>query len=80
MKTKTKWKVDPLWVGVFVAATGTAITIEGVLRFSVPVTIIGAAIAMAAPVAWVLWAVAGMFLSLWTRLRRQHPPQPTRKI
>jgi hypothetical protein len=32
---KTKWKVDPLWVGVFVVAAGTGITIEGVLRFSI---------------------------------------------
>ena len=71
---KTKWKVDPLWVSVFVAAAGTGIAIEGVLRFSVPVFIIGTAIAMAAPAAWVLWAVAGMFLSLRAQLRRQHPP------
>ena len=71
---KTKWKVDPLWVGVFVAAAGTGITIEGVLRFSMPAVIIGTAIAMAAPAAWVLWAIAGMFLSLRKRLRRQCPP------
>ena len=71
---KTKWKVDPLWDGLTAAAAGTAITIEGFLRLSVPVTIIGTAIAMAVPVAWVLWAVAGMFLSLRAQLRRQHPP------
>ena len=38
--------------------------------FSVPATITGIAIAMAAPAAWVLWAAAGMFLSLRARLRR----------
>ena len=77
---KTNWKVNPLWVGLAVAAAGTAIAIEGTLWSSVPIAITGIAIAMAAPAAWVLWAVGGMFLSLWTRLRRQHPPQPTRKI
>ena len=71
---KTKWKVDPLWAGVFVAAAGTGITIEGVLRFSMPAVIIGTAIALAAPAAWVLWAVAAMFLSLRARLWRQRPP------
>ena len=71
---KMNWKVKPIWVGVAAAAAGTAITIEGILRFSAPVTIIGTAIAMAAPAAWVLWAISGMFLSLRAQLRRQHPP------
>ena len=71
---KTKWKVNPLWVGLAVVAAGTAIAIEGTLWRSVPAVIIGTAMAMAAPVAWVLWAVAGMFLSLRTRLQRQRPP------
>ena len=77
---KTNWKVNPLWVGLAVAAAGTAIAIEGTLFRSVPIAITGIATAMAAPAAWVLWAVGGMFLSLRARLRRQRPPQPTRKI
>ena len=71
---KTKWKVDPLWVGLSLVAVGTGIAIEGVLWSSVPIAITGIAIAMAAPAAWVLWAVAGMFLSLRTRLPRRGPP------
>ena len=74
MKTTTKWKVAPLWVGVFVAAAGAAITIEGALRFSVPIAIAGIAIVMATPAAWILWAVAGMFLELRAHLRRQRTP------
>ena len=77
---KTNWKVNPLWVGLAVAAAGTAIAIEGTIFRSVPIAITGIAIAMMAPAAWVLWAVAGMFLSLRGRLWRQRPPQPTRKI
>ena len=76
---KMHWKVNPLWVGAFVAAAGAAITIEGALRLSVPIAIAGIAIAgiaitMAIPAAWVLWAVAGMFLDLRAHLRRQRPP------
>ena len=68
------WKVKPLWVGLFVAAAGSAITIEGVLRLSVPIGITGIAITLAAPAAWVLWAIVGMFLSLWTGRQRQRRP------
>ena len=39
-----------------------------------PAVIIGAAIAMAAPAVWVLWAVAGVFLDLRAHLRRQRTP------
>jgi hypothetical protein len=74
VKTKTKWKVNPLWVGLSIAAAGTAIAIEGALWNSAPIATTGIAIAMAAPAAWVLWAIAGMFLSLRARLRLQHPP------
>ena len=56
------------------AATGAGITIEGALRLSVPIAIAGIAIVMAIPAAWVLWAVAGMFLELRAHLRRQHTP------
>ena len=65
---KTKRKVDPVWVGLAVASVGTVITIEGVLWFSVPVAISGIAVVMAVPASWVLWTVAGMFLSLRARM------------
>ena len=66
-------KGNPLGVGLTVVDVGTTTAIEGSLMLSVPVTITGRAISIAAPAAWVLWAIAGLFLSLGTRLRR--PPQ-----
>ena len=71
---KMNWKVNPLWVGLTLAATGAGITIEGALRLSVPIAIAGIAIVMATPAAWILWAVAGMFLELRAHLRRQRTP------
>ena len=70
---KMNWKVNPLWVGLTLAAAGSGITIEGALRLSVPIAIAGITIVMAIPAAWVLWAVAGMFLDLRAHLRRQRP-------
>ena len=74
---KKNWKANPLWVvwvGLAVAAAGTAIAIEGTLWRSVPIAITGIAMAMATPAAWVLCAVAGMLVSVRTRLKRQSPP------
>ena len=66
--------VNILWVGLLIVAAGAAIAIEGTLRGLVPVGITGIAITMAAPAAWGLWAVVGMFLSLRAWLRRQRTP------
>ena len=41
---KLNWKVNPLWVGLALAAAGAGITIEGALRLSVPIAIAGIAI------------------------------------
>ena len=56
---ETNWQVNPIGVGLSVAAAGSAIALEGALMLSVPVAIAGMAVTMAAPAAWVLWAMAG---------------------
>ena len=65
---KTGWNVGLLWVGLAVAAAGAATTIQGALMLSAPIAITGIAITLSAPAAWVLWAIAGMLISLRTRL------------
>ena len=68
---KTTWKVNPLWVGLAVAAAGAAVAIEGALRFSVPIAITGIAMTIAAPAAWVLWSITGISKKLGLHLHPQ---------
>jgi Zn-dependent protease len=56
-----------------VTIVGTATTIEGVVMRSPPIAITGLVMSIAAPAAWVLWAMVEMLVSLRKRLGRRPP-------
>ena len=54
--------METLWLAVGMAATGAALTIIGALSGSVPMALVGIALAVSPGIAWVLWVLILLLL------------------